>query len=59
MVLDGAMIGEAFLACVEQALVPTLSHGDIFMMDNLPAHKAAGVREAIECADAELHFLPH
>ena len=58
MVLDGAMIGEAFLACVEQALVPSLSFGDIVVMDNLPAHKAAGVREAIECADTELCYLP-
>lgn len=58
MVLDGAMNGAAFLAYVEQALVPTLSPGDIVVMDNLPAHKAAGVREAIECADAELRYLP-
>ena len=58
MVLDGVMIGEAFLACVEQALVPSLSCGDIVVMDNLPAHKAVGVREAIECADAELRYLP-
>ena len=27
-------------------------------MDNLPAHKAEGVREAIERAGAELRFLP-
>ena len=27
-------------------------------MDNLPAHKAEGVREAIEKAGAELRFLP-
>ncbi|CTQ62466.1 Transposase [Roseibium album] len=58
MVLEGAMNGAAFLAYVEQALVPTLSPGDIVVMDNLPAHKAAGVREAIECADAELRYLP-
>lgn len=58
MVLDGAMNGVAFLAYVEQALVPTLSPGDVVIMDNLPAHKAAGVREAIEAAGAELRFLP-
>ena len=58
MVLDGAMNGVAFLAYVEQALVPTLSRGDIVVMDNLPAHKAAGVREAIESVGAELRFLP-
>ena len=39
MVLDGAMNGSAFLAYVEQVLVPSLSPGDIVVMDNLPAHK--------------------
>ena len=58
MVLDGAMNGAPFLAYVEQALVPTLSPGDIVVMDNLPTHKAAGVREIIESADAELRYLP-
>lgn len=58
MVLDGPMNGAAFLAYVEQVLVPTLRTGDIVVMDNLPAHKPASVREAIEAAGAELHFLP-
>jgi transposase len=58
MLLDGAMHGAAFLAYVEQVLVPTLSLGDIVIMDNLPAHKLAGVRQAIEAAGAELRFLP-
>lgn len=50
MVLDGAMNGTAFRAYVEQVLVPTLSPGDIVIMDNLPSHKADGVRQAIEGA---------
>ncbi|AVM72844.1 hypothetical protein MSR1_38840 [Magnetospirillum gryphiswaldense MSR-1] len=58
MVLDGAMNGPAFLAYVEQVLVPTLAPGDVVVMDNLPAHKLAAVRVAIEAAGAELHFLP-
>ena len=58
MVLDGAMNGTAFLAYVEQVLVPTLSLGDIVVMDNLPAHKSAGVRSAIEAAGASLRHLP-
>jgi transposase len=58
MVLDGAMNGIAFRAYVEQVLVPTLSPGDIVVMDNLPAHKAEGVRSAIERAGAKLHYLP-
>ncbi|MEM7044035.1 MAG: IS630 family transposase [Pseudomonadota bacterium] len=58
MVLDGAMHGAAFLAYVEQVLAPTLSPGDIVVMDNLPAHKPVAVRQAIERAGAELRFLP-
>ena len=52
------MNGPAFLAWVEQALAPTLRPGDIVVMDNLPAHKPAAVRTAIEAAGAELCSLP-
>jgi transposase len=58
MVLDGAMNGPAFLAWVEQALAPTLAPGDVVVMDNLPAHKPAAVRAAIESRGAELRYLP-
>ena len=58
MVLDGPMNGEAFLAYVEQALVPELRPHDIVIMDNLPAHKVHGVRQAIEAAGASLRYLP-
>ena len=58
MVLDGAMHGAAFLAYVEQALVPTLEPGDIVVMDNLACHRSAAVRDAIQSAGAELRFLP-
>ena len=58
MVLDGPMNGDAFLAYVEQALVPELRPGDIVIMDNLPAHKVHGVRQAIETAGASLRYLP-
>ncbi len=36
----------------------TLMPGDLVIMDNLPAHKVAGVKEAIEAADATRVFLP-
>ena len=52
------MDGEAFLVYVTRVLVPTLAPGDIVIMDNLPAHKVTGVREAIEAAGAELLYLP-
>ena len=58
MVLDGPMNGAAFLAYTEQVLVPTLQPGDTVVLDNLPAHKPAAVREAIEKAGARLRFLP-
>ena len=57
MVLDGPMNGEAFLAYVEQALVPELRPHDIVIMDNLPAHKVHG-SQAIEAAGASLRYLP-
>jgi transposase len=58
MVLDGPMNGDAFLAYVSQVLIPELTPGDIVIMDNLPAHKVAGVRDAIEAAGAGLIYLP-
>ena len=58
MVLDGPMNGEAFRAYVEQVLVPELTAGDVVVMDNLPAHKVGGIREAIEQAGAILLYLP-
>ena len=58
MVLDGAMNGAAFQAYVQQVLIPTLALGDIVIMDNLPAHKAEGVRHAIEGAGCRLLYLP-
>ncbi len=58
MLLDGPMDREAFVAYVEQVLVPDPCPGDIVIMDNLPAHKVVGVRQAIEAAGAELRYLP-
>ena len=58
MVMDGAMDGEMFCAYVTTLLAPCLRLGDIVIMDNLPAHKVTGAREAIEAAGATLLFLP-
>ena len=58
MVLDGPINGASFVAYIEQCLAPTLKHGDIVVIDNLPAHKVPGVREAIEAAGATLQYLP-
>jgi hypothetical protein len=49
------MTGNAFRACVEQFLVPTLSPGDVVVTDNLAAHKLAGIQAAIA---ASILYLP-
>ena len=53
-VLDQPINGQSFLAWVEQFLVPTLSPGDVVVMDNLSSHK----RAAIPSVGAKLLFLP-
>src|SRR5262250_696563 len=57
-VLDGAINGPIFFAYVQQCLAPTLKRGDIVVMDNLPVHKVAGIKESIEAAGARLLYLP-
>jgi transposase len=57
-VVEGAMNGPMFLAYVKQCLAPTLRRGDIVIMDNVPVHKVAGVKEAIEAVGARLLYLP-
>jgi transposase len=56
--IDGPLNGSVFLAYVQQQLAPTLQPGYIRILDNLPAHKAPGIRAAIEAVDAQLQYLP-
>lgn len=58
MTVDGATDGAVFRAYVEQVLGPTLVAGDVVIMDNLGAHKVAGIREAIEQRGAQVIYLP-
>jgi transposase len=58
MVLDGPMTGDWFEAYAEQVLAPTLSPGDVVILDNLAAHKNLAARRAIQDAGATLLFLP-
>jgi transposase len=51
------MDGPAFEAYVIEVLAPTLRRGDIVVIDNLPAHKRAAIRIAIEAAGAMLPYL--
>ena len=57
-VFDRPINAALFEEWVERCLVPTLSKGDIVVMDNLPAHKGLRVEELIKAADAELRYLP-
>jgi transposase len=57
-VIDGPINGTSFRAYVEQFLVPTLSRGDVVIMDNLGSHKSQAVRRLIRAAGAKLFFLP-
>jgi transposase len=59
------MTRATFLAYLEQCLAPTLRHGDIVIIENLPAHKGIAVQKkgiavqkAIEAARAKLLYLP-
>jgi transposase len=57
-VVDAPIDRRIFETYVETQLAPTLEQGDIVIMDNLPAHKVHGVRQAIEAAGASLRYLP-
>lgn len=58
MTLDGSINGSTFLDYVTNTLVPTLSPGDIVIMDNLSSHKSDKVRQTLEAAGAKQLFLP-
>lgn len=58
MTVNGAVDGIVFKVYVEEVLGPTLTTGDVVVMDNLPAHKVAGIKELIEARGAKLIYLP-
>jgi transposase len=58
MTIAGATDAEVFRIYVDQVLRPTLHPGDIVIMDNLRAHKAVGIREAIAQSGARVLYLP-
>ena len=39
-------------------IVDQLQPGDVLVMNNLSSHKVAGVREAVEAAEATVRYLP-
>ena len=58
MTIASATDGDVFLAYLEQVLCPRLVPGEVVIMDNLPAHKVAGVRRLIEATGAHWLYLP-
>ncbi len=58
MAVEGATTKAVFEAYVEQALCPSLSAGQVVVMDNLSAHKGGRVRELVEGRGCELVYLP-
>jgi len=48
LVVSGAVNGNIFYGYIEQCVVPTLKPGDILFMDNLSAHKVAGIEAMIQ-----------
>jgi transposase len=58
MVVDGATTKDIFEAYVEHILVPTLTAGDIVVLDNLSAHKSQRAREVLESVGVQLWYLP-
>jgi transposase len=58
MTVDGATDADVFRTYVKKVLGPTLSPGDIVVMDNLQAHKAVGVQQALARRGARRLYLP-
>ncbi len=58
LAVEGGMTGVLFEAYVERVLAPSLSPGQVVVMDNLSAHKGERVRELVEAGGCEVLFLP-
>lgn len=58
MTIESPTDGDVFLAYLEQVLCPQLQPGHVVVMDNLSAHKVAGVRQLIQARGAQLLYLP-
>jgi len=58
LVLSGAVNGTVFYGYLQQCVVPTLQPGEVLFMDNLSAHKVAGIEDLIRARGAHLIYLP-
>lgn len=58
MILEGSADTLAFEVYIEQVLAPSLSAGQIVVMDNLSTHTGKEVRQALAARGCRLLFLP-
>ena len=58
MTLEGGFNGPAFLAYLQNVLVPHLTPGKIIVMDNVRFHSVPGVAEALEAAGCTALYQP-
>ncbi len=58
MTVEGATDAQAFEAYVEHFLAPSLSKGQVVVLDGLGGHRPQRIRELIEARGADLVFLP-
>jgi transposase len=57
LVIEGAMNGELFEWYVQDQLCPTLSPGQVVVMDNLSSHHRASIRTLVEAQGCTLLYL--
>lgn len=58
MTVEGALNAEVFRSYIREILLPTLSPGDLLVMDNLSAHKDREALALLEEAGVKVRFLP-
>jgi transposase len=56
--IEGAMDTATFDWYIAEQLAPTLRPGQVVVVDNLSAHKGAGIAEALEARGCSVLFLP-
>lgn len=57
-VIEGSVDGDVFVTWLEHVLLPTLTEGQIVVMDNLRAHYRKEVQTLIEARGCNLLYLP-
>jgi transposase len=56
--IEGAMTTDTFEWYIRDELAPQLQPGQVVVLDNLSAHKAANIRQALAARGCDLLFLP-